>query len=157
MAARRQRTASCSLIEKLIQPLPENMAATKIMIVRHAEKPTDDGSISGVSQAGTQDPEELIVRGWQRAGALLRFFDPMNGQFVSSKLATPDIIFASSVTHHIKSLRPQHTVLALADLFQTFVAHLPERTVDRIALRIEDASFERNVNVGFHGNGNYTL
>jgi hypothetical protein len=92
------------------------MSATKIMIVRHAEKPSDEGSIFGVSQAGAQDPEELIVRGWQRSGALPRFFDPLNGQFVNTKLATPDIIFASAVRHHSKSLRPQHTVLALADL-----------------------------------------
>jgi len=92
------------------------MAAIKIMIVRHAEKPSDDGSISGVSQAGTQDPEELVVRGWQRSGALPRFFDPLNGQFVNPKLATPYVIFASAVAHHSKSLRPQHTVLTLADL-----------------------------------------
>lgn len=101
------------------------MAATKIMIVRHAEKPSDDGSISGVSQAGAQDPEELVVRGWQRSGALARFFEPLNGQFVNAKLATPDVIFASAVAQHSKSLRPQHTVLALADLLglQLALAH----------------------------------
>ena len=91
------------------------MSATKIMIIRHAEKPADDGPITGVSQAGLQDPEELTVRGWQRSGALIRFFAPAKGLFASSLLATPDVIFASGVAKHSKSLRPQHTVLALAD------------------------------------------
>jgi hypothetical protein len=52
------------------------MAATKIMIVRHAERPPDDGSIDGVSQSGAKDPKDLIVRGWQRAGALFAFLRP---------------------------------------------------------------------------------
>lgn len=91
------------------------MPVTKIMIIRHAEKPADDGSISGVSQAGLQDPEELAVRGWQRSGALVRLFAPPMGSFASMLLATPDIIFASGAGKHSRSLRSQHTVLALAD------------------------------------------
>lgn len=46
------------------------MPATKIMLIRHAEKPRDDGSVRGVAADGRQDPEELVVRGWQRSGAL---------------------------------------------------------------------------------------
>ena len=91
------------------------MAATKIMIIRHAERPPDDGSSSGVTQAGTKEPEELIVRGWQRAAALVRFFAPAGGHFADPRLATPDMIFASKVAHHSPSFRPQHTVMALAD------------------------------------------
>jgi len=91
------------------------MPATKIMIIRHAEKPADDGSIAGVSQAGLQDPEELAVRGWQRSGALIGLFAPPKRAFASPLLATPDVIFASGVAKHSNSLRPQHTVLALAD------------------------------------------
>src|SRR5208283_4339702 len=92
------------------------MTATKIMIVRHAEKPSDDGSIVGVSQAGAADPEELIVQGWQRSGALVRFFKPVTGSLSNPVLSTPDAIFASGTSKHSKSLRPQHTVLALADV-----------------------------------------
>jgi len=92
------------------------MAASKIMIIRHAEKPSVDGTVGGVSAQGTQDPEELIVQGWQRAGALVRLFQPLNGQFVSARLATPNVIFASGLGHHSKSLRPQHTVLAVSNL-----------------------------------------
>ena len=91
------------------------MSASKIMIIRHAEKPADDGSVAGVSQAGSQDPEELTVRRWQRSGALIRLFAPPGGSFASPLLATPDIIFASGAAKHSKSLRPQHTVFALAD------------------------------------------
>jgi len=91
------------------------MPASKIMVIRHAEKPTDDGSIVGVSLAGLADPEELIVRGWHRSGALVRFFKPTSGSFSHPALATPDVIFASKVGRHSKSLRSQHTVLALAE------------------------------------------
>lgn len=95
------------------------MPATKIMIIRHAEKPTEPGEapeIAGVAADGSQDPEELVVRGWQRSGGLVRLFAPRDGHFVDSRLATPQAIFASGVAHHSKSLRPQHTVLELATL-----------------------------------------
>jgi hypothetical protein len=87
--------------------------ANKIMVIRHAEKPSDDNSVKGVSVDGAPDPEQLAVRGWQRSGALVRFFAPLNGTFVDQRLATPRVIFASSVGKHSKSLRPQHTVLEL--------------------------------------------
>jgi hypothetical protein len=90
------------------------MPAKKIMVIRHAEKPAEDDSVRGVAPCGCPDPEELIVRGWQRSGALVRFFKPRRGKFVDPRLATPSIIFASKVGPHSKSLRPQHTVLALA-------------------------------------------
>jgi hypothetical protein len=95
------------------------MPASKIMIVRHAEKPTEPGEtpeIDGVSADGQQDPEELIVRGWQRSGGLVRLFAPRDGHFVDPHLALPGTIFASGVAHHSKSLRPQHTVLELANV-----------------------------------------
>jgi hypothetical protein len=93
------------------------MPASKIMIVRHAEKPTDPGVtpvINGVAADGSQNPEELVVRGWQRSGGLVRLFAPRDGHFVDPHLATPATIFASKVDHHSESLRPQHTVLELA-------------------------------------------
>jgi len=92
------------------------MAASKIMIVRHAEKPSDDGKIQGVDADGNDNAEELIVRGWQRSGGLVRLFAPRNGSFVDPHLATPKTIFASKVSKHSKSLRPQHTVLELANV-----------------------------------------
>jgi len=84
------------------------------MLIRHAEKPSDDGTVQGVSMAGAQDKQELVVRGWQRSGALVRLFAPLNGHFVDPRLTRPTVIFASAVTKHSNSLRPQHTVLELA-------------------------------------------
>jgi hypothetical protein len=88
------------------------MPANKIMLIRHAEKP--EGNDAGVSADGKQNDEELIVRGWQRSGGLVRLFAPRNGTFVDPHLAQPKIIFASGVAKHSDSLRPQHTVLELA-------------------------------------------
>ena len=91
------------------------MSANKIMIIRHAEKPDDAGGVSGVSLQGSQDTEDLTPRGWQRSGALVRFFAPFEQGFGSAVLSLPDSIFASAVASHSKSFRPQHTVLALAE------------------------------------------
>jgi hypothetical protein len=88
------------------------MPAMKIMFIRHAEKPTR--TKQGVSAAGAKDPEELVVHGWQRSGALVRFFAPRDGKFVDPRLSKPNTIFASGIGGGGKSLRPQHTVQALA-------------------------------------------
>ncbi len=47
-------------------------------------------------------------------------------------------------------------ILALADFFQAFIAHLLERALDGFALRIENTFLKRDVNVGFHWSCNYT-
>jgi broad specificity phosphatase PhoE len=88
--------------------------ATKIMFIRHGEKPDDNGSVRGVDENGTHDPNELTVRGWQRAGALVRFFAPPNGKFSHADLATPTALFAAAAHGHIKSVRSEHTIQPLA-------------------------------------------
>jgi hypothetical protein len=89
------------------------MAPTRIMIIRHAEKPgaPPDGG-DGVNLLGQPDNESLTVRGWQRAGALARFFvqPPMR----------PDIIFAAGIGHGSKSERPEETVTPLAQRLNLF-------------------------------------
>ena len=92
------------------------MAATKIMIIRHAEKPADLGPPFGIDPDGNQDPEELIVQGWQRSGGLVRLFSPRDGKFVSDLLDTPKQIFADGIGPHSKSKRPSSTVGPLAAL-----------------------------------------
>jgi hypothetical protein len=86
------------------------MPATRIMLIRHAEKPDDkDG---GVDQKGNPDKHDLIVRGWQRAGGLVQFFaiprDP------DATIQQPATMFATEPTTGSDSKRPLHTVTPLA-------------------------------------------
>jgi hypothetical protein len=107
------------------------------MIIRHGEKSQGDGTDAGVTPEGLPDPEHLTVRGWQRSGALVRFFAPPGGQFSRPGVATPDVIFASGVAPHSKSWRPQHTVLALADfLGQQLVLSHPKGGEDALVADI---------------------
>jgi hypothetical protein len=87
------------------------MAPSRIMFIRHAEKPGEPPCTSdkGVDANGTTDKESLAVRGWQRAGALAHFFS-------SNKKLRPDLIFASREGVGSKSFRPQETVTPLAKL-----------------------------------------
>lgn len=102
------------------------MGATKIMIIRHAEKPgTYNGkNYAGINALGASDPESLITLGWERAGGIVSLLAPSNGQFKSPELATPGVIFASdpeeetkkSGKEHEPSQRPFQTISALATL-----------------------------------------
>lgn len=60
---------------------------TTILLIRHAEKP--DGQNQGVTEQGGNDPDSLIPRGWQRAGALASFFG-------SVAVPAPDQIYVSA-------------------------------------------------------------
>jgi hypothetical protein len=86
------------------------MPATRIMLIRHAEKPDDkDG---GVDQKGEPDKHDLIVRGWQRAGALVQFY--ANPRDPNSPIKRPATIFATEPNSGSESNRPLHTVTPLA-------------------------------------------
>jgi broad specificity phosphatase PhoE len=87
------------------------MTTTKIMLIRHAEKPNGE---QGVMPDGTINAEALTPTGWRRAKALVGLFDPPGGGFANPHLATPRAIFASGAGHHDGSLRPQQTVAPLA-------------------------------------------
>jgi hypothetical protein len=92
------------------------MPCDKIMLIRHAERP--DPENRGVALDGHKDKESLTVRGWQRAGALVRFFAPNDARPANSALARPQILFACKADSKDPSLRPQHTLLPLSDLLQ---------------------------------------
>ena len=89
------------------------MNPTKIMMIRHAEKPHVGGP-NGVAADGTQDEHSLIVQGWQRAGALVAFFAPANGILQHTAIATPKYIFAANGETTAKSVRSKETVTPLA-------------------------------------------
>jgi hypothetical protein len=102
------------------------MGATKIMVIRHAEKP---GSYNGAQYAevnnlgtvaGIDGAKHLVTLGWERAGALVTLFAAPRGP--KAPLATPQFLFASNPTakppDDIKdegpSNRPYETLIPLA-------------------------------------------
>ena len=86
------------------------------MVIRHGEKPSLDGAILGVNESGTADPNELSVRGWQRAGALARFFAPIDTTATPQGIGRPEVLFAQGLGQHVTSVRARHTLTPLAQL-----------------------------------------
>lgn len=84
------------------RPMPKPLR--KIILIRHAEKPVTEQGILGVDELGNPDRRSLSVRGWQRAGALARFFAPLHGAYAHGTIERPDALFAASPRS--KSERP---------------------------------------------------
>lgn len=90
------------------------MSLKRIMVIRHGEKPSVDGTVLGVTLEGISNSDELSVRGWQRAGAFVRFFAPADGQ-ERAGIGRPESLFAQRQTEHVTSVRAPHTLGPLAD------------------------------------------
>ena len=88
------------------------MPTTKIMVIRHAEKPNGE---PGAMPDGSPNPEALTATGWRRAEALVGLFDPIDGRFKNRALAKPQRLFASNPSDADKSLRPLQTITPLAE------------------------------------------
>ena len=87
--------------------------AISILLIRHSEKPVEGGKDAGVDAIGKPDPRGLTPRGWQRAGALVRWIVPaLEG--VPAPIAPPTAIFAAKPSE--SSDRPLLTVQPLAKL-----------------------------------------
>jgi hypothetical protein len=95
-----------------------NATAPKIMVIRHAEKPLTNPPTYGVDASGVQNPDSLIVRGWQRAGALVVLFAPSKGPLQHHNLATPKFIYATTSPDPVEGNRPEQTVTPLAAKLQ---------------------------------------
>jgi hypothetical protein len=102
--------------------------ATKIMLIRHAEKPVKDSAPYGVTADGERSKESLEVRGWQRAGALASLLAPTNAHFQHASLAKPKFLFASKPLRRKGSRRSMETLTPLAQ---------------KLAIRI-NSSFQRS-------------
>ena len=89
--------------------------ATKIILLRHAEKPAKDGAPHGINRKGERNKESLTVRGWQRAGALTNLFVPANGHLQHPSLATPKFLFASKPLLRKGSRRSLQTIMPLGE------------------------------------------
>ena len=93
------------------------MPLTRVMLIRHAERPTP--GVGGVALDGTPDLESLTARGWQRAGALVRFFAPLVAAQNDSPILSPNVIFAAGIGPGSKSQRAVQTASPLAELLGT--------------------------------------
>ena len=89
--------------------------ATKIMLLRHAEKPAKDNAPFGVNRKGLRSKEALTVRGWQRAGALTSLLAPAHGDFQHPSLARPLFLYASKPLLRKGSRRPLKTLTPLGE------------------------------------------
>jgi hypothetical protein len=93
------------------------MDALTLYIIRHAEKPDDKQPDlgPGLTHKGDQNPEALVIMGWERAGAWTALF---GAGFGGSDYAKPQAVYAAnpdSTANDAKvSRRPYETVLALA-------------------------------------------
>lgn len=79
-----------------------------IMLIRHAEKPRDGET--GVASDGRADAASLSVTGWQRAGALVRFFASPS----LPAIRRPGHVIAAHARAAGASYRPLATVQPLA-------------------------------------------
>jgi len=104
------------------------MGATKIMVIRHGEKPGTyngqayDGVDATGDTCGSSGAEHLVTLGWERAGGLVTLFAPPWGP-KSPTLAIPQFLFASKPTAADDddgsdgdgpSQRPYETITAVA-------------------------------------------
>lgn len=89
--------------------------ATKVMLIRHAEKPLNSSDVYGVTAEGHRDKESLTVRGWQRAGALAHLFAPADGRPQDQSLARPQFLYASKPKRQNGSRRSVETITPLAE------------------------------------------
>ena len=91
------------------------MAPQRVMLIRHGEKPGGAWPGPGLTDKGVEDKESLVIRGWQRAGALALFF-----RAPPAPLRRPERIYAShrDKMDGSKSRRPVQTVTALSELLK---------------------------------------
>ncbi|MEP6646110.1 MAG: hypothetical protein ABJC12_03405 [Saprospiraceae bacterium] len=91
----------------------------KIMVIRHAEKPTV--SEIGVNFEGKLSTESLIVKGWLRAGAIIPFFNPAESILQTSEISVPDVIYACAAETTVESMRSIETVTPLSQRLNLLV------------------------------------
>lgn len=90
------------------------MSSLKVLIIRHPEKPDKGWPGLGTTPDGNSDPESLVIRGWQRAGAWSVLFE---SDLSNSDYPKPNTIYAANPNgeNPDTSQRPLQTVTPLAE------------------------------------------
>lgn len=88
------------------------MSTSTLILMRHAEKPNADIGCQGIDELGRHDPQALSVRGWQRAGALVRLLAPAD--VAHAVLPRPTALYATAPSRRHPSRRPALTLQPLA-------------------------------------------
>jgi hypothetical protein len=116
------------------------MSPTKIMLIRHAEKPIPDGA-PGLDPKGKADPESLSAIGWDRAKKLADFFSKPTAKHIEK----PDFVFAAAP--EVGSKRPTETVTPLvaalwpqAERANHFNDAIPKENVTALASAVLEAN-----------------
>jgi hypothetical protein len=96
----------------------ETRGVKTVMLIRHAEKPRPEAGVQGVDELGRVGPQNLSVKGWQRAGALvcmsaIRDADAGAGAGPAG-IVRPRHLFAPRVTALSPSARGAQTLAPLA-------------------------------------------
>jgi hypothetical protein len=86
--------------------------AKLILIIRHGEKP--EGKLKGVKIDGSEDEDSLIPRGWQRAGALVGLFAPLDGP-LRSWVERPEMLISPLYEKHDNDRRTHQTIEPLEE------------------------------------------
>ena len=73
------------------------MPADQVIVIRHAEKPTEKPKRHGVREDGSNDKESLTVRGWRHAGALAAVFAAEGAHPDGARIGRPAHIFAAGI------------------------------------------------------------
>ena len=87
-----------------------------LLMIRHGEKPSNHHR--GVDEHGKDDPNGLVPRGWQRAGALIALFAP-NGVTLNSGLPSPGALVTPKYAEPVH--RPYLTLLPLSQRLQVMI------------------------------------
>lgn len=102
--------------------VPGSIGPSKIIVIRHGEKPADGDPAPphGVDAAGDKNPSSLLTRGWQRAGALTVLFggpDPRAPLARPTTLMSPD--YGAKTARH----RTSETIEPLAQRLGVTILH----------------------------------
>ncbi|GAC1572392.1 MAG: hypothetical protein NVS3B7_03080 [Candidatus Elarobacter sp.] len=108
------------------------MPPTQVLLIRHGEKPPKTGLPMGIKEDGSEDHQSLVVRGWQRAGALAPYFwaplDPA--------LRRPTVVFSPPIDGKDGDHgRPYQTIAAVALRLgvQPVIDHVLDRETELVA------------------------